>query len=125
VLSKRILFFHKGEHFMEKLIATDKAIEVIELLKKKHGNLLFQQSSGCCDGTVPMCFQADGHYISSQNVLVGEIAGVPYYIDKTQDEYLKHMQIIVDAIEGQGASFSLESAEGYAFMMHSKVLEIE
>ncbi|WP_274308962.1 DUF779 domain-containing protein [Solibacillus daqui] len=108
---------------MEKLIATDKAIEVIELLKKKHGNLLFQQSSGCCDGTVPMCFQADGHYISSQNVLIGEIAGVPYYIDKTQDTYLKHMQIIVDVMEGMGASFSLESAEGYAFLMHSKVMK--
>lgn len=107
---------------MEKLIATNKAIEVIELLKKKHGNLLFQQSSGCCDGTVPMCFQADGHYISSQNVLVGEIAGVPYYIDKQQNEYLKHMQIIVDVMAGQGASFSLESAEGFAFIMHSKVL---
>lgn len=107
---------------MEKLIATDKAIEVIELLKKKHGNLLFQQSSGCCDGTVPMCFQADGHYISSQNVLVGDIAGVPYYIDKQQNDYLKHMQIIVDVMAGQGASFSLESAEGFAFIMHSKVL---
>ena len=108
---------------MQKLIATPKAIEVIELLKQKHGNLLFQQSSGCCDGTVPMCFHADGHYISSQNVLVGEIAGVPYYIDKTQDAYLKHMQIIVDATEGMGASFSLESAEGFAFMMTSKVIK--
>lgn len=110
---------------MEKLIATEKAVEVIELLKKKHGNLVFQQSSGCCDGTVPMCFEADGHYISSQNVLVGEIAGVPYYIDKNQNNYLKHMQIIVDAIEGQGASFSLESGVGFAFMMHSKILQDE
>ena len=108
---------------MQKLIATEKAVEVIELLKAKHGNLLFQQSSGCCDGTVPMCFHADGHYISSQNVLIGEIAGVPYYIDKTQDAYLKHMQFIVDATEGMGASFSLESAEGFAFMMTSRVIQ--
>ncbi|ATP39820.1 UDP-glucose 4-epimerase [Solibacillus sp. R5-41] len=108
---------------MEKLIATQKALEVIELLKNKHGNLLFQQTAGCCDGTVPMCYQADGHYISSQNVLVGEIAGVPYYIDKIQYEYMKHMQTIVDAIEGQGASFSLESVEGFAFITHSKILK--
>ena len=110
---------------MEKLIATQKAVEVIELLKNKHGNILFEQSAGCCDGTVPMCYQADGHYISSQNVLVGEIAGVPYYIDKNQYEYMKHMQIIVDAIEGQGASFSLESVEGFAFITHSKILKTE
>ena len=110
---------------MEKLIATQKAVDVIELLKNKHGNILFEQSAGCCDGTVPMCYQADGHYISSQNVLVGEIAGVPYYIDKNQYEYMKHMQIIVDAIEGQGASFSLESVEGFAFIAHSKILKTE
>lgn len=108
---------------MEKLIATDKAIEVIELLKVKYGNVLFEQSSGCCDGTVPMCFQADEHYISSQMVLVGYIAGVPYYIDKTQAEYLQNMQIIVDVLDGRGAAFSLESTEGYGFIMHSKILE--
>lgn len=107
---------------MEKLIATEKAIEVIEMLKAKHGNLVLEQSSGCCDGTVPMCFQADDHYISSQLVLIGEITGVPYYINKHQAEYLKHMQIIVDVMEGQGASFSLESAEGFAFMMKSKMM---
>lgn len=106
---------------MEKLVATEKAIEVIKLMKEKHGNILFEQSSGCCDGTVPICIQADGHYISSQLVRVGEIAEVPYYIDKHQAEYLKHMQIIVDVMEGRGASFSLESAEGYAFLMQSKV----
>lgn len=110
---------------MEKLIATQKAVEVIELLKNKHGEILFEQSAGCCDGTVPMCYQADGHYMSSQNVLVGEIAGAPYYIDKNQYEYMKHMQIIVDAIEGQGASFSLESVEGFAFITHSKILKTE
>lgn len=108
---------------MEKLVATEKAIEVIELLKAKHGNLVFEQSSGCCDGTVPICFTKDGHYISSQLVLLGEIADVPYYIDKHQSEYLKHMQVLVDVMEGQGASFSLESAEGYAFLMKSKVMK--
>jgi uncharacterized protein len=107
---------------MEKLVATAKAIEVIEMLKQKHGNILFQQSSGCCDGTVPMCLEADGHYISSQNVLVGTIADVPYYIDKQQAEYLKYMQIEIDVLNGNGASFSLESALGYSFIMRSHIL---
>lgn len=108
---------------MERLIATEAALNVIELLKAKHGNLLFQQSAGCCDGTVPMCYQADGFYINSQNILLGEIGGVPYYVDKNHYEYMKHMQIIVDAMEGQGASFSLESVEGYAFIVQSKLLK--
>ena len=49
-----------------KITATEKAIKVVEMLKIKHGNILFEQSSGCCDGTVPLCLAADGHYISSQ-----------------------------------------------------------
>lgn len=107
---------------MDKLVATKKAIEMVELLKSKHGNILFQQSSGCCDGTVPMCFDADGYYISSQMILIGKIADVPYYIDKNQAEYLKNMQIVVDIMDGPGASFSLESTEGFGFIMHSKML---
>ena len=108
---------------MDKLIATPKALEVIDLLKNKHGELIFQQSSGCCDGTVPMCFKVEGHYISSQNILVGYLLDVPYYIDKSQVDYLKHMQIIVDVLDGYGASFSLESLEGYGFIMRSKIIE--
>ena len=104
---------------MEKVIATTAASQVIEQLKEKHGAILFEQSAGCCDGTVPMCYAADGHYISSQLLHIGTIAGVPYYIDKRQYDYMKHTQIVVDVIKGQGASFSLESIEGYAFLTKS------
>jgi len=108
---------------MEKLVATDKAIALVEMLKQKHGSILFEQSSGCCDGTVPMCYQADGHYIGSQMIEIGQIAGVPYYIVKSQAEYLKNMQIIVDVMDSPGSSFSLEGKEGVGFIMHSKILE--
>ena len=102
-----------------KITATQKTIELVEMLKAKHGELLFEQSAGCCDGTVPMCYKAEGHYISSQLVQVGEIAGVPYYIEKTQLNYMQHMQSEIDVFEGAGASFSLESAEGFGFIARS------
>ena len=38
--------------------------------------------------------EADGFYMSSQSLKIGEIAGVPYYVDKKHYEYMKHMQII-------------------------------
>lgn len=96
--------------------ATTKAIEVIEMLKKKHGNLLFEQSAGCCEGTVPILIEADSHYISSQLVQVGELAGVPYYVEKPLMSYLQYMNTEIDVQEGTGASFSLESSEGYSFI---------
>ncbi len=104
-----------------KVTATESAIQVVEMLKSKYGNILFEQTSGCCDGTVPLCLEADGHYISSQLVIVGHIADVPYYIEKNQLRFLEHTQIEVDVMDGQGASFSLESSEGYGFIMRSTV----
>jgi uncharacterized protein len=104
-----------------KITATENAIQVIEILKLKHGNILFEQTSGCCDGTVPLCLKADGHYISSQLVIVGHIADVPYYMEKRQLRYLEPMQIEIDVMDGPGASFSLESAEGYCFRIRPTV----
>ena len=104
-----------------KITATEKAIQVVEMLKLKHGTILFEQTSGCCDGTVPLCLKADGHYISSQLVIVGQIADVPYYIEKRQLRYLEHMQIEIDVMDGPGVSFSLESVEGYGFITRSTV----
>ena len=107
---------------MEKVRATDAALRVIEQLQQKYGDILFEQSAGCCDGTVPMCYEASGHYISSQLLHVGDVGGVPYYVDKRQYDYMKHTRIVVDAMEGRGAAFSLESAEGFAFLEKSEPL---
>ena len=112
-------FFLRGDKL--KITATEKAIQVVEMLKIKHGNILIEQSSGCCDGTVPLCLAADGHYISSQLDIVGHIADVPYYIEKKQLRYLEHMHIEIDVMEGLGASFSLESSEGFGFITRSTV----
>lgn len=40
----------------ERLSVTPEAAVVIEKLKELHGELVFNQSGGCCDGTAPMCF---------------------------------------------------------------------
>lgn len=37
-----------------RVVATDEACKIIEMLKEKYGELVFNQSGGCCDGTAPM-----------------------------------------------------------------------
>jgi uncharacterized protein len=106
-----------------KITATERAVEKVEMLKAKHGEILFEQSAGCCDGTVPMCYKANDHYISSQLVLVGDIAEVPYYVEKSHLRYMEHMQAEIDVLEGPGASFSLESAEGFGFIVRSSIIK--
>jgi len=67
----------------ERVLATDAALELIEKLKAKHGPLMFHQSGGCCDGSSPMCYPEGDLIIGDQDVLLGDIGGVPFYSIKT------------------------------------------
>jgi polyisoprenoid-binding protein YceI len=40
----------------------EKAKAVIDQLRQQHGDLIFHQSGGCCDGSAPMCF-AKGEFL--------------------------------------------------------------
>ena len=109
---------------VKRVIATQKAQKVIGMLKEKYGELVFNQSGGCCDGTAPMCFEKDDFYVPSRNVKLGEICGCEFFIDKDQFEYFRNSQIIVDVKEEKGAfgnSFSLEIDEGYQFITKSRI----
>lgn len=111
-----------------RVIVTPNATKVIEQLKKEHGELVFNQSGGCCDGTAPMCYEKSDFYVPSRNVKLGEICGCEFFIDKDQFEYFRHSQIIVDAKEESSAfgnSFSLEIDLGYQFITKSRIFTDE
>ena len=79
----------------ERVLATNAALDLIEKLKQQYGNLMFHQSGGCCDGSQPMCF-IDGEFkIGGSDILLGEVAGCKFYMNKDQFEYWKHTQLII------------------------------
>ena len=107
---------------VEKVIATAAAVELIELLKAKHGpGLMFHQSGGCCDNSAANCYLLGELTIGASDVYLGDIGGCPFYIGKAQYEYWRHTQLIIDVIEGHGGTFSLEGPEGKAFHTRSRV----
>ncbi|WP_404441878.1 DUF779 domain-containing protein [Sutcliffiella horikoshii] len=106
---------------MDKVLATDSARELINKLVGKHGPVLFHQSGGCCDGSSPMCYPKGDFMIGDSDVLLGEIGGAPFYMNKKQYEYWKHTQLIIDVVPGRGGMFSLEGPEGVRFLTRSKV----
>ena len=113
---------------VERLTVTPNAVEVIERLKKENGELVFNQSGGCCDGTAPMCYEKSDFYVPSRNVKMGEICGCEFFIDKDQYEYFRHSQIIIDVREEASAfgnSFSLEIDIGYQFITRSRIFTDE
>lgn len=106
---------------VEKVVATEAALELIEVLKKKYGPVFFHQSGGCCDNSAANCYLPGELTIGAGDVFLGNIGGCPFYMGKSQYEYWKHTQLIIDVIEGTGGTFSLEGPEGKAFHTRSRV----
>lgn len=104
---------------------TDKAIEIVRQLQDQYGELIFHQSGGCCDGSSPMIFEKGDMYLDDSDVLLGNIAGVNYYMNQDQYEYWKHTHLTIDITEGRGSSFSLEIPLGLRFIIHSRLLTDE
>ncbi|MDR3428515.1 DUF779 domain-containing protein [Silvimonas sp.] len=109
------------EQTVERVTATPAALALIAQLKQQHGDLLFHQSGGCCDGSAPMCFPREEFMVGSSDVLLGEIGGVPFYMSSSQYEYWEHTQLIIDAIPGNGGMFSLERPSGLRFLTRSRL----
>ena len=112
---------------VDKVIATPAAIELIELLKRKHGpGLMFHQSGGCCDNSAAYCYLLGELTIGQGDVYLGDIGGCPFYMGKAQYEYWRHTQLIIDVIDTHGGgTFSLEGPEGKAFHTRSRVFSDE
>lgn len=106
---------------ISRILVTPAAVQVIEQLQERHGELLFHQSGGCCDGSSPMCFEKGDFRIGSSDVCLGIISGCPFWMSKDQFTYWQHTQLTVDVTPGRGASFSLEIPMGIRFLIRSRI----
>lgn len=107
---------------MEKrLVFTDATNELVTELEEVHGELLFHQSGGCCDGSAPMCFPRNEFKVGARDIYLGKIKCHPFFIAQDQYAYWKHTQLIIDVVPGRGGMFSLEGPTGKRFLTRSKV----
>jgi hypothetical protein len=105
----------------QQVVTTAAADELIERLKGKHGPLMFHQSGGCCDGSSPMCYPLGDFLVGDSDVLLASLGDVPFYMSRSQFEYWKHTQLILDVVPGRGGMFSLDGPEGLRFLIRSRV----
>lgn len=119
------MFRAGGNVEVKRVSVTEKASKVIDQLREKHGELIFHQSGGCCDGSAPMCFAKGDFLIGSRDLCLGEIHGCRFYMAADQFEYMKNMHITVDVTPGRGSSFSLEIPLGLRFMAVSRLFSDE
>jgi uncharacterized protein (DUF779 family) len=98
------------------IYSTSETLEVIHRLERKRGPLMFFQSGGCCDGSSPMCLQAGELPLSPNDIKLGTIGGVPFYIDEEQYERWGRPRFRIDVSPGAAEGFSLEGLEGVHFV---------
>lgn len=106
---------------VERVVATPAAEAVIRRLREQHGEVFFYQSHGCCDGSTPMCFKAGEMTLSATDVKMGELAGVPFFVGRTQLEYMQGTQTLLDVGQGSLGTFSLEDADGVHFKASTRL----
>lgn len=108
-----------------RVTATPEAIALIEEIRADHGDILFHQSGGCCDGSSPMCYPVGDFKVGDSDIKLGEIAGVPVYIGRAQGEAWAHTQLILDVVEGRGGMFSLDNGREKRFLARGRVFSPE
>ena len=104
-----------------RISATPEAVTLIGQLRNQHGQLMFHQSGGCCDGSQPMCFEKGEFKVGESDVYLGDIEGCGFFMSRDQFEYWKHTHLTLDVTPGRGSSFSLEIPLGLRFIIRSRL----
>ncbi len=105
----------------KQVLASEGARTLLRALRAEHGEILIHQSGGCCDGSSPMCYPRSDFIVGDEDVCLGDIDGVPFYISRSQFDYWKHTQLKLDVVPGRGGMFSLENGSGERFHIRSRL----
>jgi len=108
-----------------RVTATPSALALLAEIVADHGPVLFHQSGGCCDGSSPMCYPQGEFLIGDDDVLLGEIGGMPVYIGGRQFELWRHTQLLLDVVPGRGGMFSLDNGREKRFLTRSRAFDAE
>jgi uncharacterized protein len=106
---------------IERVLATEAARALIARLRAEHGAIFFYQSHGCCEGSTPMCFAPGEMPLSSDDLRLGQIDGVPFYASRAQCDYLAGLQLTLDLAPGNAGTFSLEDGSGQHFTLRMRL----
>nr|WP_196778193.1 DUF779 domain-containing protein [Lentzea aerocolonigenes] len=114
---------------MPRVALTPEAADLLRRLRASHGDLMFHQSGGCCDGSAPMCYPAGEFRTGAADVHLGDLEVdsfvVPVWMSAAQFEYWSHTHLTIDVVPGRGSGFSLEAPLGMRFLVRSRLLNSE
>ena len=109
-------FTAKADH--TPFTASAQATAMVRQIVREHGPVAIYQSGGCCDGSLPLCLLADELGQGPNDVQLGEVEGVPFYIDAEQYERWGEPEFLLDVVSGAPEGFSLGLRDAH-FVTHS------
>ncbi len=111
---------------VKRLDVTEEARQIIHQLAQQHGDLMFYQAGGCCEGTQPQCFEKGGYFPRMNDAMIGLAEGYEFWIDRDLFEYWQYAHFTLDVLDGFGpGGFSLETPLGKTFKVHYRLFNEE
>jgi hypothetical protein len=100
----------------DELSATEAALAELASLREQHGPLMLFQSGGCCEGSSPLCLHEGELLVGANDLLLGAIAGTPFYIDSDQYGRWRSPAFVLDLVPGASDTMSLEGMDDVHFV---------
>lgn len=109
----------------EKVVVTEAALALLTELRAEYGDVVFQMSAGCCDGTGVMCFRQAGTIIGPNDVKLGEAGGADIWASASIAGLWENSQLVLDAGPGSGDGFSLDNGRKTRFVTRAHILSTD
>jgi uncharacterized protein len=99
-----------------RLEVTERAMRVIQELQATYGRLVLHESGIRGSQGSPVCYP-DGEFDrGSSDILLGEVAGMPFFMSSTEMPSVIGSRLVLDVVPGQGNGLFLEDGCGMKFV---------
>lgn len=103
----------------DRVAATPAALDLLAEIEVDHGPVMFHLSGGCCDGTAPMVYPVGEFRLGDHDVQLGQVGGAPFWTSGAQAAAWADVDLLIDAVPGRGAAFSLDNPRDRHFVVRS------
>ena len=110
---------------MNQIDITERAATVVKQLRIKYQDLIFHHCISENNDEAPILMLKEEMYLDDNEILIGAVCNVDYYMNIIQYSKWKDTPLVIDTIEGEGSTFSLEYISGIRFIAKAQELELE
>ncbi len=105
--------YQDGQPPVDRVTATPAALDALARVREQRGAVIFYQSGGCCDGSLPICMHNGELLPSPGDELLGTVGGAPFYVDSELYARWGRPTFLLDVRAGAAEGFSLSPRDAH------------